>query len=177
MEEYLTLLRKVIQEGTHRSDRTQTGTLSVFGYQMHFDLSQSFPLLTTKKLHLRSIIYELLWFLRGETHISYLKKHKVRIWDPWADENGEVGPIYGAQWRRWQEDGRKIDQIQQVIESIQKDPYSRRHIVSAWHVGQLHEMALSPCHVLFQFYSLRRYSLLSTLPKEVRISLLEYLLI
>ena len=152
MEEYLALLRKVMQEGTRRSDRTQTGTLSVFGHQIHFDLSQGFPLLTTKKLHLRSIIYELLWFLRGETHTDYLKEHNVRIWDPWADRNGELGPIYGAQWRRWEEDGRAIDQIQEVIESIRKDPYSRRHIVSAWHVGQLEEMSLPPCHVLFQFY-------------------------
>jgi len=152
MRPYLDLLRRILHEGVEKSDRTGTGTLSVFGHQMRFDLGDSFPLLTTKKLHVRSIFHELLWFIRGETNISYLKDHGVSIWDEWADENGELGPIYGAQWRSWPApDGRKIDQIAQVCRSLREDPDSRRHIVSAWNVGQLEDMALPPCHLLFQF--------------------------
>jgi thymidylate synthase len=153
MRAYLDLMQHVLSHGAEKTDRTGTGTRSVFGYQMRFDLAQGFPLLTTKKLHLRSIIVELLWFLRGETNIAYLKEHKVRIWDEWADENGELGPVYGKQWRSWPTpDGRQIDQISQLLEQLRKTPDSRRMIVSAWNVGELDQMALMPCHALFQFY-------------------------
>jgi thymidylate synthase len=153
MRAYLDLMRHVLEHGTEKTDRTGTGTLSVFGHQMRFDLAQGFPLLTTKKLHLRSIIVELLWFLRGETNIAYLREHKVRIWDEWADENGELGPVYGRQWRSWPApDGRQIDQISQLLEQLRRTPDSRRLIVSAWNVGELDQMALMPCHALFQFY-------------------------
>jgi thymidylate synthase len=153
MRQYLDLLQSILAHGNKKSDRTGTGTLSIFGYQMRFDLSQGFPLLTTKKLHTKSIIYELLWFLRGDTNISYLKDHGVRIWDEWADENGDLGPIYGSQWRSWKTaDGRTIDQISQVIKQIQTTPHSRRLIVSAWNPGDIEKMALPPCHALFQFY-------------------------
>lgn len=153
MKQYLDLLDHVIRNGIRKEDRTGTGTLSVFGYQMRFDLAEGFPVLTTKKLHLRSIIHELLWFLRGETNIRYLHENKVTIWDEWASPEGELGPVYGCQWRHWpKNDGSHIDQISRVIESIRSNPDSRRHIVSAWNVGQLGEMALPPCHLLFQFY-------------------------
>ena len=153
MRQYLDLLDHILTTGTHKEDRTGTGTLSVFGYQMRFNLAEGFPLVTTKKLHLRSIIYELLWFLRGSTNIKYLKDNKVRIWDEWADENGDLGPIYGAQWRRWEtKDGREIDQISQALDQINRAPDSRRIIVSAWNVGELDRMALPPCHLLAQFY-------------------------
>jgi thymidylate synthase len=153
MKQYHQLLQRVLDEGVEKRDRTGTGTLSVFGHQMRFDLAHGFPLLTTKKLHLKSIIYELLWFLRGETNIRYLNEHGVTIWDEWADENGELGPVYGRQWRSWQAaDGRTIDQITQVISQIRTNPDSRRLIVSAWNVGELEKMALAPCHALFQFY-------------------------
>jgi thymidylate synthase len=153
MKQYLDLMRHVLEHGTPKNDRTGTGTLSVFGYQMRFDLQAGFPLLTTKKLHTRSIITELLWFMRGDTNVRYLQEHGVRIWNEWADENGELGPVYGAQWRSWQAaDGRVIDQISQVIEQIKTNPDSRRLIVSAWNVGELDRMALMPCHLLFQFY-------------------------
>ncbi len=146
-------MRKVLDEGTPKTDRTGTGTRSIFGHQMRFDLAQGFPLVTTKKLHLRSIIVELLWFLRGDTNIAYLKEHGVRIWDEWADAEGNLGPVYGKQWRNWPTpDGRQIDQITQLIEQIRKTPDSRRLIVSAWNVGELDQMALMPCHALFQFY-------------------------
>lgn len=150
---YLELMQRVLTEGDAKTDRTGTGTLSLFGAQMRFDLSQGFPLLTTKKVHIRSIIHELLWFLRGETNIQYLKDNRVSIWDEWADENGELGPVYGKQWRSWQcADGRVIDQIKQVEQQIRNTPDSRRLIVSAWNVADVHEMALPPCHLLFQFY-------------------------
>lgn len=153
MKQYLDLLQHILDHGTDKSDRTGTGTRSVFGYQMRFDLSEGFPLVTTKKLHLKSIIYELLWFLRGETNIGYLHEHNVRIWDEWADPDGNLGPVYGAQWRHWvAPDGRIIDQISEVLRQIRSTPDSRRMIVSAWNVGQLDEMALMPCHALFQFY-------------------------
>jgi thymidylate synthase len=153
MQAYLDLLRHIKTNGTIKGDRTGTGTISTFGYQMRFDLSQGFPLLTTKKLHLRSIIYELLWFLRGETNIQYLHDHKVTIWDEWADANGELGPIYGYQWRSWPTpDGGHIDQITQLIDQIRNNPNSRRLIVSAWNVAEIDKMALPPCHSLFQFY-------------------------
>lgn len=152
MRQYQDLLQHILDHGTQKSDRTGTGTLSVFGYQMRFDLQAGFPLLTTKKLHLKSIIYELLWFLKGETNIRYLKDHSVRIWDEWADENGELGPVYGAQWRSWQTPQGSIDQISEVIQSIRGNPNSRRHIVSSWNVGEINKMALPPCHLLFQFY-------------------------
>lgn len=153
MKQYLELLDYVLQNGTLKADRTGTGTKSVFGYQMRFDLEKGFPVLTTKKLHLRSIIHELLWFLQGNTNISYLKENNVRIWNEWADENGELGPIYGYQWRSWPaRDGKYIDQIGQIIESLKNNPNSRRHIVSAWNVGEIENMALPPCHILFQFY-------------------------
>ena len=153
MIQYLDLARHVMEHGADKSDRTGTGTRSVFGYQMRFDLSEGFPLLTTKKLHLKSIIYELLWFLRGDTNIGYLKEHGVRIWDEWADADGNLGPVYGAQWRSWPSpDGRVIDQISEVVRQIRQTPDSRRMIVSAWNVGQLDKMALMPCHALFQFY-------------------------
>ena len=153
MQVYLDLLSHVLRQGAQKSDRTGTGTISTFGYQMRFDLSKGFPLLTTKKLHTRSIIHELLWFLQGTTNIGYLRNHKVTIWDEWADEQGELGPVYGYQWRSWPTvDGRHIDQITQVVDSIKNNPDSRRHIVCAWNVGDIDQMALPPCHVLFQFY-------------------------
>lgn len=148
MKTYLKFLEHIIQHGTKKNDRTNTGTLSVFGYQMRFNLQQGFPLVTTKKIHLKSIIHELLWFLKGDTNIEYLSQHKVRIWNEWADENGDLGPVYGKQWRNWE----GIDQIANVVAQIKNNPDSRRHIVSAWNVGQLNQMALQPCHVLFQFY-------------------------
>ncbi len=153
MKQYLDLLSHVLEHGSDRGDRTGTGTRSVFGYQMRFDLQDGFPVLTTKKLHLRSIIHELLWFLRGDTNIAYLHEHGVTIWDEWADENGNLGPVYGAQWRSWPApDGRSIDQIANLVEGIRKNPYSRRHIVSAWNPAEVDDMALPPCHCLFQFY-------------------------
>ena len=153
MQQYLELLNHVMTHGAEKGDRTGTGTVSIFGYQMRFDLQNGFPLLTTKKLHLKSIIYELLWFLRGETNVSYLHKNGVTIWDEWADEYGELGPVYGSQWRSWRAaDGKTIDQISQLIEQIKENPLSRRHIVSAWNVGELDKMALPPCHTFFQFY-------------------------
>lgn len=153
MQQYLELMRHVRQHGIRKEDRTGTGTLSVFGYQMRFDLQQGFPLVTTKKCHLRSIIHELLWFLQGDTNIRYLKDNGVSIWDEWADEAGNLGPVYGAQWRSWPSaDGRHIDQISQVIEQIKHTPDSRRLIVSAWNVGEIDNMALPPCHAFFQFY-------------------------
>lgn len=153
MKQYLDLMRHVLADGVHKSDRTGTGTLSVFGYQMRFNLSQGFPLVTTKKVHLRSIIHELLWFLKGDTNTQYLKDNGVSIWDEWADENGELGPIYGKQWRSWTTaDGHEIDQIEQVVKAIRTTPDSRRLIVSAWNVSELSQMALPPCHLLFQFY-------------------------
>ncbi len=153
MKQYLNLLQHILDNGTDKSDRTGTGTRSVFGYQMRFDLQEGFPMLTTKKLHLRSIIHELLWFLEGDTNVKYLKENKVRIWDEWADENGDLGPVYGKQWRSWEtRDGATIDQITQAIDLIKNNPDSRRIIVNAWNVGDLPKMALSPCHCLFQFY-------------------------
>ena len=153
MKQYLDLMRNVLEEGVQKEDRTGIGTRSIFGHQMRFDLAQGFPLVTTKKMHLRSIIYELLWFLRGDTNIDYLHENRVSIWDEWADEAGNLGPIYGHQWRSWKSaDGRVIDQISQVVEQIRKKPDSRRLIVSAWNVGDLDRMALPPCHCLFQFY-------------------------
>ncbi|THB75977.1 MAG: thymidylate synthase [Desulfobulbaceae bacterium] len=153
MREYLNLLQDIIDNGTDRGDRTGTGTRSLFGRQIRFDLSQGFPCLTTKKLHLRSIIYELLWFLKGETNVHYLKEHKVSIWDEWADEQGELGPIYGHQWRSWPTtDGGGIDQVTELLKVLKTNPNSRRHIVSAWNVSDLDKMALHPCHCLFQFY-------------------------
>jgi thymidylate synthase len=153
MKQYLDLLEYVLKNGTEKQDRTGTGTISVFGYQMRFDLEEGFPLLTTKKLHLKSIIYELLWFLKGETNIRFLTDNNVTIWNEWADKEGELGHVYGYQWRSWTKpDGGKVDQISEVIESIRKNPESRRHIVSAWNVGELDKMALPPCHLMFQFY-------------------------
>ena len=153
MKQYLELLDRVLKEGADKGDRTGTGTRSVFGHQMRFDLAKGFPVLTTKKLHLRSIIHELLWFLQGNTNVKYLQDNKVRIWNEWADENGDLGPIYGYQWRSWPtSNGGHIDQISQVIASIKKNPNSRRHIVNAWNVGEIDNMALPPCHILFQFY-------------------------
>ncbi len=153
MKQYLDLLQHVLQHGSEKADRTGTGTRSVFGWQMRFDLDRGFPLVTTKKLHLRSIIHELLWFLQGSTNIAYLKEHKVGIWDEWADADGELGPVYGKQWRSWEgADGREIDQIRWLVDEIRRNPDSRRLIVSAWNVADLPRMALMPCHTLFQFY-------------------------
>ena len=153
MQQYLDLLQYILDNGVEKSDRTGTGTKSCFGYQMRFDLKQGFPLVTTKKLHLKSIIYELLWFLKGETNIAFLKDHGVSIWNEWADENGELGPVYGKQWRSWEgTDGKVIDQIGDLLKQIKTDPDSRRLIVSAWNVAELPQMALMPCHTLFQFY-------------------------
>ena len=153
MQQYLSLLRHISDNGVHKTDRTGTGTQSCFGYQLRFDLQKGFPLMTTKKIHLKSIIYELLWFLRGETNIAWLKEHGVKIWDEWANEKGDLGPVYGKQWRSWSgKDGKVIDQISDVIDQIKKNPDSRRLIVSAWNVAELPEMALMPCHILFQFY-------------------------
>lgn len=152
MQQYHQLLQHVLSNGIKKEDRTGTGTISVFGYQMRFDLNQGFPLVTTKKLHLKSIIHELLWFLKGDTNISYLKENNVKIWDEWADKDGNLGPVYGAQWRSWQSEGKTVDQIAQLIHQIKTNPDSRRLMVSAWNVGQIEKMALPPCHVLFQFY-------------------------
>jgi len=152
MQQYLNLLDHILKNGVSKSDRNGTGTLSTFGYQMRFDLNKGFPVLTTKKLHLKSIIYELLWFLQGETNVKFLNQHGVSIWDEWADAEGDLGPIYGKQWRRWQAGEKTIDQVSEVIGLIQNNPDSRRMIISAWNVGELEKMALPPCHVLFQFY-------------------------
>ncbi|GGZ14441.1 thymidylate synthase [Echinicola pacifica] len=153
MKQYHQLLQHILDTGVTKGDRTGTGTTSVFGYQMRFDLKEGFPLVTTKKVHLKSIIYELLWFLDGDTNIEYLKENKVRIWDEWADENGDLGPVYGYQWRHWPDGkGGEIDQITQLIEQIKKNPNSRRHIISAWNVADVDHMALPPCHTMFQFY-------------------------
>ena len=154
MQPYLNLLQHIIDHGTDKSDRTGTGTRSVFGYQMRFDLAKGFPLVTTKKLHLKSIIYELLWFLKGDTNIEYLKEHGVRIWDEWADENGNLGPVYGKQWRSWEgANGKTIDQVSDLIHQLKTNPDSRRMIISAWNVSDLPDMKLMPCHCLFQFYT------------------------
>ncbi len=152
MKQYLNLLQHVLENGIKKEDRTGTGTISTFGYQMRFDLSQGFPLLTTKKIHLPSVIHELLWFIKGDTNIKYLQENRVRIWNEWADENGELGRIYGYQWRSWTAENRNIDQLKEVIENIKNKPNSRRHIVSAWNVGDLDKMNLPPCHILYQFY-------------------------
>ena len=153
MRQYLRLLNDLIEEGTAKDDRTGTGTKSLFGYQMRFNLSDGFPLLTTKKIHFKSVVYELLWFLKGDTNVKYLQDNGVRIWNEWADENGDLGPVYGAQWRSWKtRDGRTIDQIDRAVQTITENPNSRRIIVSAWNVGDLDDMALMPCHCLFQFY-------------------------
>lgn len=153
MQQYLDLLRHILDNGTEKTDRTGTGTKSVFGYQMRFDLQKGFPLVTTKKVHLKSIVYELLWFLKGETNIAYLKEHGVSIWNEWADENGELGPVYGKQWRSWEgADGKVVDQVTDLIQQIKKNPDSRRLIISAWNVAELPKMALMPCHTIFQFY-------------------------
>jgi thymidylate synthase len=152
MQQYQDLLRHILLNGAHKTDRTGTGTQSVFGYQMRFDLQKGFPLVTTKKVHMKSIIYELLWFLKGETNIAYLKENGVSIWNEWANENGELGPVYGKQWRSWEgKDGKIIDQVTDLIEQIKKNPDSRRLIISAWNVADLPKMALMPCHTLFQF--------------------------
>ena len=153
MKQYLDLLQRIVNEGTRKEDRTGTGTLSVFGHQMRFNLEEGFPLLTTKKLHLKSIIYELLWFLKGDTNVKYLQENGVRIWNEWADENGELGPVYGHQWRSWPNyNGGHIDQIQDIVNALKNNPDSRRMIVSAWNVAEVGQMALPPCHCLFQFY-------------------------
>ncbi len=153
MKQYLDLLQHLLDNGTQRGDRTGTGTVGTFGYQMRFDLNEGFPMLTTKKLHLKSIVHELLWFIKGDTNIQYLKENKVRIWDEWADENGDLGPVYGEQWRRWKTaDGKTIDQLSNVIDQIKNNPNSRRHLVCAWNPGVIERMALPPCHCLFQFY-------------------------
>ena len=154
MKQYLELMRHVREHGVRKGDRTGTGTLSVFGYQMRFDLGEGLPVVTTKSIHMRSVIHELLWFLMGSTNIAYLHDNGVTIWDEWADAQGELGPVYGAQWRSWPAgDGESVDQIAQVVDSIRREPNSRRHVVSAWNVGELHRMALPPCHLLFQFYA------------------------
>ncbi len=154
MQQYLNLLQHILDNGVHKNDRTGTGTISTFGYQMRFNLAEGFPLVTTKKLHTKSIIHELLWFLKGETNIAYLKENGVNIWNEWADENGELGPVYGKQWRSWEgADGKAIDQVADLIGQIKKNPDSRRLIISAWNVAELPEMALMPCHALFQFYT------------------------
>ena len=153
METYLDLMRHILHEGSDKGDRTGTGTKSVFGYQMRFDLADGFPMVTTKKLHLPSIVHELLWFLKGETNVGYLQDNGVRIWNEWADENGDLGPVYGKQWRKWEaKDGRVIDQVKEAIQTIKTNPNSRRIIVSAWNVGELDDMALMPCHAFFQFH-------------------------
>ncbi len=153
MQQYLDLMRHVLEQGSEKQDRTGTGTLSVFGHQSRYDLADGFPLVTTKKLHLHSIIHELLWFLQGDTNIGYLKENNVRIWDEWADENGDLGPVYGSQWRSWRSaDGQVVDQIHQLVENIRHNPDSRRLIVSAWNVAEIDKMALPPCHAFFQFY-------------------------
>ena len=153
MKQYHDLLQHILDKGAKKEDRTGTGTISVFGYQMRFDLNEGFPCLTTKKVHMRSIIHELLWFLKGETNIQYLKENNVSIWDEWADENGNLGPVYGSQWRSWPcADGRQIDQITKIIDQLKNNPYSRRIIVSAWNVAEIENMALPPCHAFFQFY-------------------------
>lgn len=153
LQSYLDLLQDVLDNGTEKTDRTGTGTFSVFGRQLRFDLSKGFPLVTTKKMHVKSIVHELLWFLKGDTNVRYLQENGVRIWNEWADENGELGPVYGSQWRAWEAaDGRKIDQIAAVVDSIKRNPDSRRHIVSAWNVGEIDRMQLPPCHFVFQFY-------------------------
>lgn len=153
MKQYLDLMNKVLAEGTSKTDRTGTGTLSIFGYQMRFNLQEGFPLVTTKKCHLRSIVHELLWFLNGDTNVAYLRENNVTIWDRWADENGDLGPVYGKQWRAWgSTDGRQIDQLSNVLQQLKQEPDSRRISVSAWNVGELSQMALAPCHTFFQFY-------------------------
>ena len=153
MDEYLRLIRRILDEGENKGDRTGAGTLSVFGHQMRFDLAKGFPMVTTKKLHLKSIVYELLWFLKGDTNVKYLQENGVRIWNEWADEDGDLGPVYGKQWRKWEaKDGRVIDQVKNAIEMIKTNPNSRRIIVSAWNVGELDAMALMPCHAFFQFH-------------------------
>lgn len=153
MKNYLELLDKILKEGAQKGDRTGTGTISIFGHQSRYDLSEGFPVLTTKKLHLRSIIHELLWFISGSTNVAYLQENGVKIWDEWADENGDLGPVYGAQWRSWAgANGETVDQLKNLIEGIKKNPNSRRHIISAWNVPQIEHMALPPCHCLFQFY-------------------------
>ncbi len=169
MKQYLELMQKVLNEGTPKNDRTGTGTLSIFGHQMRFNLQDGFPLVTTKRCHLRSIIHELLWFLQGDTNIAYLRENKVSIWDEWADENGDLGPVYGKQWRAWPTpDGRHIDQISTVIEQLKNDPDSRRIIVSAWNVGELDKMALAPCHAFFPVLCGRWQALLPALPAFMR---------
>ena len=153
MKQYLDSLRYILQNGVEKDDRTKTGTLSIFGLQSRYDLSQGFPLITTKKVHLKSIIHELLWFLRGETNIAYLKQHKVRIWDEWADKNGDLGPVYGRQWRHWQNpDGTEVDQVAELIKGLKEEPYSRRHILTAWNPSDIKRMSLPPCHTFIQFY-------------------------
>lgn len=157
MQQYLEFLKTIIETGVDRNDRTGTGTRSIFGYEMRFDLARGFPLVTTKKVHLKSVIYELLWFLKGDTNIAYLTDHQVTIWNAWADENGDLGPVYGKQWRRWQTpDGREVDQIQAALDLIRHQPESRRIIVNAWNVGELAQMALTPCHAMMQFYVANR---------------------
>ena len=165
MHQYLSLMRDVRDNGVKKEDRTGTGTLSLFGHQMRFDLSEGFPVITTKKLHLRSIIHELLWFLRGDSNIQYLKDNGVSIWDAWADENGELGPVYGVQWRNWPKpDGGHVDQISQIMQQLKENPDSRRIMLSAWNVGEIENMALPPCHCLFQFWGGRRQAFVPAVP-------------